>query len=102
MAAAMNRAEASIELDPRASSCLYKLTQGSLHLGVGEARRAHLQGSEDRSSGAVAPGENGKVNVIGRIGMTDTPFGCRLVKYEPFPEIAALRQKRRQLLGKPE
>ena len=48
----------------------------------------------------VEPGENGQERIRATIGMNNTPFACRLVKYGPFPELEAARQKRRQALGK--
>jgi hypothetical protein len=36
--------------------------------------------------------------------LNNTPFGCRYVKdeeYGPFPELDALRRKRREAMGKP-
>jgi hypothetical protein len=44
---------------------------------------------------------SGKSVIKGRIGVDNVPSGCS-VRYGPFPELAALRQKRRQGLGKPD
>jgi hypothetical protein len=49
----------------------------------------------------VVTGQDGKVVIGARIGLTNTPFACRLVKYGPFPELDAARRKRREALGKP-
>jgi len=48
----------------------------------------------------VETGQDGKPVLVATIGLNDTPFGCRLVKYGPFPELDAARRKRRQALGK--
>ena len=45
---------------------------------------------------------NGKSVVKSTIGLNNVPYACMRVRYEPFPELAALRQKRRQGLGKPD
>jgi hypothetical protein len=45
---------------------------------------------------------NGKSVIKSTVGLNNVPSGCRIVRYEPFPELAALRQKRRQALGKPD
>jgi hypothetical protein len=45
---------------------------------------------------------NGKSIIKSTIGLVKPPIGCTFARYEPFPELAALRRKRRQELGKPD
>ena len=48
----------------------------------------------------VVTDENGKQRIVASISLTDTPFGCRLIKdYGPFPELEAVRERRRQAMG---
>jgi hypothetical protein len=45
---------------------------------------------------------NGKSIIKSTVGLNNVPYGCMIGRYEPFPELAALRHKRRQALGKPD
>jgi hypothetical protein len=51
----------------------------------------------------VVTGQDGKTVIGSRTGLNNTPFGCRLLskEYGPFPEMDALRRRRREAMGNP-